>query len=185
MSKFKKSNKVNKIETESEYFTSSESEEEDIEPRKIILEKQKMKGKKEKEVKEKKPFVMTDARKQAFEKAKATRDENIKINKEIKEKEKEELVLLKQMAKNTKLKKLSKLKKVIEQHVTSEDEEEEEIIYKKKKPSKKKKVVYISDSDEEYEKPDKKNVIIINNGKTEDIKAKPRIIPRPPFSYFL
>ena len=49
--------------------------------------------------KSKKPYVMTEARKSAFEKAKAVREENIKINKELKEKEKQSIQQLKDEAK--------------------------------------------------------------------------------------
>ena len=47
-------------------------------------------------------YVMTDARKAAFEKSKSKREENIRINKELKEKEKQRIQQLKDEAKSKK-----------------------------------------------------------------------------------
>ena len=46
--------------------------------------------------KERKPYVMTEARKIAFEKARMKREENLKLKKELKEKEQEHIKLLKE-----------------------------------------------------------------------------------------
>ena len=67
---------------------SSQSEEVIIVPKKIKLEKS---TRKQKEPKERKPYVITEARKKQFEQAKAKRDENIRINKELREKEQEHI----------------------------------------------------------------------------------------------
>jgi hypothetical protein len=82
---YKKSTKKEVIEeyeseTDSESCSSGGSGSEEV----IVVPKRKNKLEKPKE---KKPYVMTDARKAAFERAKAKREENIKINKELKQKE--------------------------------------------------------------------------------------------------
>lgn len=117
---------------------------------------------------EKKPYVMTDARKLAFARAQEKRQENIKINKELKDKEQQHIKMLKEQEKLKKQKKISKLESKLQQISESE---EEEIIIKKKKP--KNKVVYVDESDDDNDR-NKKNVIIINNGKEPDKKQLPR-----------
>ena len=67
--------------------------------------------------KEKKPYVMTEARKIAFEKARMKREENLKLKKELKEKEQEHIKLLKEKATNKKQKKIQKLNKEIEESI--------------------------------------------------------------------
>ena len=85
-----------------------------------------------KQVKEKKPYVLTDARKAQFEKARLIQKEKAlqkkKENDELKqiEKEKQELLKLKQeKEKKAKIKEIKKIKKEIE--VESSDSEEEEL----------------------------------------------------------
>jgi preprotein translocase subunit SecD len=105
---------------------------------------------KEKPKKERKPFVMTDARKQAFEKARAKRDENRalrKIQKEeqkiIAKKEVEEKIIQKADIIH---KKKQKEMKILDE--ISSDSEPEVIIQRVKKP-KKKVIVVESDSEDE------------------------------------
>ena len=98
------------------------------------------KAKKETVVKEKKPFVMTEKRKLAFEKAR----EKVKQEKEQYENIKNDL---KEKIKEKKVKKLTNLKKKVE--TIEESDSEEEIIVKKRKP----RVVYVSDPEIEKPKP--------------------------------
>ena len=122
---YRKPSKKEVIEEPEDYTdsesVSSESDSVDV----ISIPKRKSKLEKPKE---KKPYVMTDARKAAFERAKAKRDENIKINKELKEKEAQHIKMLKEQEKLKKQKKISKLESKIKQISESE---EEEIIVKK------------------------------------------------------
>jgi hypothetical protein len=108
----------------------------------------------EKSKKAKKPFELTEARKLAFEKARATRAKNIQDRKEVKEQRDQEIQKLKELKEKKTEKKISKLK----QEVASSDSDTSEIIVKKQKSkNKKKKVIYLSEDDS-----DDKNIIIIN-----------------------
>jgi hypothetical protein len=112
--------------------------------------------------KERKPYVMTEARKQAFEKAREKRDENIKLRKAQQKQLQDEQEAIKNAViekRNRNLIKKNKkeIKKIIQNEdlLSSSSSDEEEIIIKKKHP--KKKVIYIeSESEEEqsvkYEK---------------------------------
>lgn len=131
----------------------------------------------EKPKKEKKPYVLTEARKQSFINARKKRAENIAIRNEVKtikkleddqfNKEKLKLKEDKEKLKQDKIIKKEELKKlhlkIIEDSKVIEtvesDTDEEPIIVKKKK-SKKPKVIYESESDDESNK--KHNITIIN-----------------------
>jgi hypothetical protein len=136
---------------------------------------------------QRKPYVMTEARKEAFEKAKLKRAENLKIKQELKAKELEHLNKLKEMAKSKKIKKIEKLESEIKNISDSDDTKEEIIIAKKKRAKKpRKQVVYVSDSDEN--EGDKKNVIIINNGSKDlsQTQKEDKKMPRVNYgSYFV
>ncbi len=122
--------------------------------------------------KPKRNYVMTDARKQAFEKAKQKRAENIALRKQLKEKETAEFEKLLQMKQEKKAKKELKKKEMeLKKYETSSSESEEEVIVKKKKKPKKK-VIYISGDDE----PDEKNIIIVNK---LDSKPQPQVPVKP------
>ena len=109
----------------------------------------------EKPKKAKKPFELTEARKLAFEKARATRAKNIQDRKEVKEQREQEIQKLKELKEKKSEKKISKLK----QEVASSDSDTSEIVVKKQKSkSKKKKVIYLSEDDDDNDK----NIIIIN-----------------------
>ena len=145
-------------------------------------------------VKEKKPFVMTEARKKAFENARAIRMEMADQRRIVKEKEKVEHNKIKKILKDKKelkLKKKQKLgMKVLE--TSSEEEEEQPPPPPPKKKRNKPKTPPPPESDSETESEEeepkpkqksksKKNVIIINNTipKQEEkpiIKIKPRPI---------
>ena len=86
MSKISKKIILEKIEDNEENSSSDES----IEDVKEVISKTK---------KEKKPYVMTEARQKAFEKARETRAKNILLNKELKEKEQEHIKTLKEQVK--------------------------------------------------------------------------------------
>lgn len=109
-----------------------------------------------KPTKEKKPYVLTDARKAQFEKARAKRMENVEQKKKEQDEknkeynEKKQLLEQKKDAK-MKLKQAKELKKLEE-----EVEDIEEVIIKKSKP-KKKRIVYVEDSSSEEEIVVKKN----------------------------
>ena len=120
MSKISKKIILEKIEDNEESSSSDES----IENVKQVITKPK---------KEKKPYVMTEARKLAFEKARETRAKNILLNKELKEKEQEHIKTLKEQVKIKKSKKIEKLSNEIKQ-ISESDSDEEEVIIKKKKP---------------------------------------------------
>jgi len=92
--------------------------------------------------KAKAPYVLTEARKNSFDKARLKRQENIEMRKLEKEKDEKIIVEYK--------KKEYKLKKNIPPPIYSSSEEEEEIIeYRKKKKNKIKKTVIYMDSDDE------------------------------------
>jgi len=123
--------------------------------------------------KPKRQYVVTEARKQAFEKAKQKRAENIALRKQLKEKEQEEFNKMKEMKLKKKQTKEAK-KKLLELQAletSSESEAEQVIVKKKKKP--KKKIVYESASEEE--KPDK-NIVIINKFEKQE---QPAVVAKP------
>lgn len=123
--------------------------------------------------KPKRQYVVTEARKQAFEKAKQKRAENIALRKQMKEKEQEEFNKMKEMKLKKKQTKEAK-KKLLELQAletSSESEAEQVIVKKKKKP--KKKIVYESASEEE--KPDK-NIVIINKFEKQE---QPAVVAKP------
>ena len=107
--------------------------------------------------KTKKPYIMTEARKAAFEKARIARADNIARRKQVKEKEVNELTKFKE----EKIKKKTMKEKQKEEQIAKLEEssssEDEPIIVKKKK-TKKKKVIYISEDDDD----NKGNIIIVN-----------------------
>ncbi len=110
-------------------------------------------------VKERKPYVMTEARKQAFEKARQKRQENIDIRKKQQQQLIDEQEAIKQAVlekRNRQLIKKNKkeIKKIIQNEDLLSSSSDEEIIIKKKHPSKKK--VYVIEEDEEKE-PQKVN----------------------------
>ena len=107
--------------------------------------------------KERKPYIMTDARKEAFGKAREKRDENIKLRKAQQKQLQDETDAIKNAViekRNRSLIKKNKkeIKKIIQnEDLLSSSSDEEEIIIKKKTP--KKKVIYIeSESEEEHDK---------------------------------
>ena len=141
----------------------------------------------------KKPFVMTEARKKAFENARAIRIEMANQKKIIKEKEKEEHNKIKKILadkKEAKRKKREEFElKVLE---TSSSEEDEQPPPPKPAPKKKRKpktpppppdTESESESEEEVKpKPkskSKKNVIIINNTVPKEEKQVIQAKPRP------
>lgn len=127
--------------------------------------------------KQKRNYVMTDARKLAFEKAQQKRAENIALRKQLKEKEQAEFEKIKQEKEAKKAKKeakkkeleLKKLELLSDESEVEEEEEEQIIVKKKKKPAKKKVIIYISDDEQ-----DEKNIIIVNK-----LDSKPQIPPQP------
>ena len=112
--------------------------------------------------KQKKPFVMTDARKAALERGRLKRLENINNIRN----EKEEMNRLKEEAKQNKInKRQNKINKLVEEPPSSE--EEETVIYKRK--PKKKKIVYVeSDSDDE--------VVVVKGNRSKPSQPQPRFI---------
>lgn len=122
-----------------------------------------------------KPYVFTEARMQNFIKAKQVRDENVKIRKEIKDKEDAayKVFLDAKQAKKDKakekaaIKKEAFMKKQLESDTESESEEEV-IVKPKKKAIKKKSKIYESsseddsDSEMEVKKSRSSKIVIIN-----------------------
>jgi hypothetical protein len=100
--------------------------------------------------KHKKPYILTDKRKEQFDKARSKRMENIELKKKEREKENENYLLLKaNLEKKKKQKEIKKQQKEIAKLALEADiTDEEEVIIKKKKP-KKKIVVVESESDDE------------------------------------
>ena len=112
-----------------------------------------------KQPKEKKPYVLTPARKAQFEKARIIRDENRAKNKQIKDdenKKHEELKndLIRKKELKTIRKKTREIKALVE---TGNSSSEEEQVVIKKKP-KKKKIVYVTETSSEEEILVKKKV---------------------------
>ena len=117
----------------------------ELKPAKVIDEKLK---------KERKPYVMTEARKLAFEKAREKRDENIKLRKAQQkqlhdEQEAIKNAVIEKRNRNLIKKNKKEIKKIIQNEdlLSSSSSDEEEIIVKKKHP--KKKVIYIESESEE------------------------------------
>lgn len=141
----------------------------------------------EKPIKEKKPFVMTEKRIEAFKKAREIRADNIKLNNQLKEKEIERVKYLKQQVKDKKEKKIKKIERQIQYMSSDSDSEISKVsVVKSKskskpKPKKKREIVYQEDSSSSDDEPtprqkkdNKKNVIIINNtpSKVEEPKKR-------------
>ena len=103
-----------------------------------------------KEIK-KKPFVMTEKRKESIAKMLAARKEKVNARKEIKQLEQEKIKKLKDDLKKKQEKKINKLKKEVENISDVESEEEQIIIKKAKKKKPKKKIIVISESESESE----------------------------------
>ena len=147
-------------ETESEISQRYEESEDSLSSSSSIVAKKPSTEKIVKPPKEKKPYVLTPARKEQFEKARIKRAENIEIKKIAKNKENEEHELLKQdLIRKKELKTIRKKAREIKRIVqTVESESEEEVIVKRK--PKKKVIVYESSSDEEIvkKKPPKKEL---------------------------
>ena len=126
-----------------------------------------LKPKKEKLVKEKKPYVLTEARKNAFEIARQKRDEN-RATRKI-EKEKQEIESKKELeekiVKKAELikKKNEKKEEILKLGEDSSSDSEPEVIVQRVKKPKKKIIVVESDSEDE---------IVIQ-------KRKPKIAPTP------
>ena len=136
---------------------------------------------KPKSTKEKKPYVLTPARKAQFEKARQIRDENREQRKQYKDADnkihddiKNDLIRKKEL--QAIRKKTREMKAIVNKaSEISEDEDlqsEEEIIIKKKKPiqKKKKKIVYESSSDESSDE----------SSSEEIIQKKKKYYPSPP-----
>jgi len=130
MSKNKNKKVVEEIEEQITSSEDSSSSDGSDAPPSAPIQQTKSKAIKEKSVKQKKEFVMTEARKLAFEKARAKRAENLKLKQELKQKEVEHVTALKEKAKEKKEKKIKKLEKEIKE--ISSSESEEEVIIKKK-----------------------------------------------------
>ena len=133
--------------------------------------------------KEKKPYVLTEARKAQFEKARIKRNENIQIRKIEKEESTKEYLDKKkelQQKKDETLKKkhtkeLIQLQQELDKEnaILGEDEIIDEEIIVKRKPKQRKKIIYIDSDDDEEDDSNKKNKIIINNiYKGEEVKKK-------------
>lgn len=126
------------------------------------------------EVIEKPKKVLSEKQKEAFEKARLKRQENIQTRKMLKEKEDKEFQKLKDEKQNKKVLKEQKKKdlelKKIELDNPS-DSEESVIVVKKKKS--KKKVIYVDDDEEQKDN----NIVIIN--KMESQKLPPKMRPQP------
>jgi hypothetical protein len=138
-----------------------------------LTEKQKQKPSKERKKTE---YVMTDARKANFEKARQKRMENIQANKKLKEEQerivKQELETKLINKANALKKRVAKKKQVLDDIVSSESEEEPKpiVIKKKKKPQ----VIYIEESSED-EKP-----VVIKHKKPKTVPAVETIVKEPP-----
>ncbi len=103
----------------------------------------------EKPKKERKPYILTDKRKEQFEKARLKRQENIEKKKLEKQKENENYLMLKaNLEKKKKEKEIKKQQKDIAKLALEANITDEEQVIIKKKP-KKKVIVVESDSDEE------------------------------------
>ena len=134
----------------------------------------------------KKPYVLTEARKAQFDKARLVRQSNIESKKKIQD-EKDEIYnnlkadLLKKKDKKNVKKQKSQIKKLIEE---VESDSDEEIIIKKVKAPKKK-IIYVesdeSEDEEIIEKPKRKD-----KPKDVVVEEKPQIVRqlKPLIRYF-
>ena len=141
----------------------------------------------------KKPFVMSEARKKAFENARAIRIEMANQKKIIKEKEKEEHNKIKKILADKKEAKRKKREELELKVLETSSSEEDEPPPPKPAPKKKRKpktpppppdTESDSESEEEEVKPkpkskSKKNVIIINNTVPKEEKQVIQARPRP------
>jgi tRNA A37 threonylcarbamoyladenosine modification protein TsaB len=107
--------------------------------------------------KERKPFVLTDKRKEAFEKARLKRQENVQLRKLQQKQLQDEQEAIKQAVidkRNQRLVKKNKkeIKKIIANEDLLDSSSDEEIIVRKKKTARKKKsVIYLEKDDSESE----------------------------------
>lgn len=160
---------INPVDTD---HTSNDSGSDSETESEVLIEKPKGKGKYN--------YVLTEARKAAFEKARQKRDEYRAIRKA--EKEKEQAAFLK--VKNEKIARKEKREQVRREMelkaLEPESSSEEEVIVKKK--PKKKRVIYVDEDDEE---PKDGHVIIINKiGDTK--KSEPPVaMPKKPIGVFV
>lgn len=126
--------------------------------------------------KNKKPYVQTEARKLAFEKALETRKKNIELKKQLKQVEEDKIKKLKDMATEKKKKKIEKIKKEIEEYSSESESEKETIIIKKKKKKPVKKIIYESDSSDDNDSETEP----IKNRKHKPINVTVNNITQPP-----
>jgi hypothetical protein len=185
MSGIKKSKFIQEMRQKELLNSDTESDEELEKPKKTALPKNPMKKKKDVYVSDseegeieiedkpkKKAYVLTEGRKQAFEKARMKRAENVEFRKQQKEKEDTAYNAFLDKKKLKKQKSVDKKKaleiKKLDVESSSEDETTDEKPVKappkKKVSEKKKKVVYSdSDSDSEIETKKGRNKIVIIN----------------------
>ena len=145
--------------------------------------------------KEKKPYVLTEARKAQFDKARLVRQSNIESKKKIQE-EKDEIYnnikadLLKKKDKKNVKKQKSQIKKLIEE---VESDSDEEIIIKKVKAPKKKIIYVESDESEDgeiIEKPKRKEKpkdVVVDTGAESSRASREKTVVRqlkPLIRYF-
>jgi hypothetical protein len=124
----------------------------------------------EKPKKERKPYVLTEKRKEQFEKARLKRQENIAKKKLDQQKENENYLMLKaNLEKKKKEKEIKKQQKDIAKLALEANVTDEEQVIIKKKP-KKKVIVVESDSDDD---------IIYKRRPKEPIQTPPQPPPRP------
>ena len=162
-----------------EIYDDSKSNESSCEEEEI----QKKTAKKNKSGKDRAPYVLTDKRKEQFEKARQARADNIKTRNAGRDEKQLLLDTLKAELEKKKVYKQEKKKKneiKILMHEAETSSEEEQIVVKKvKKPAKKKKVVYVQESSSEEEeiiekkkKPTKKKPIKKPESEEDDEPAQ-------------
>jgi hypothetical protein len=110
--------------------------------------------------KRKSNYVLTPARKAAFEKARIVRAEKIAVRKGEKDKKDAEYTEFKEAKQAKKTKKVQKRQEEELKALDTSSDEETVVVVKKKKP--KKKIIYVSEDDDD----NKNNVIIINKKDT-------------------
>jgi len=123
----------------------------------------------QKKFRPRKPYVLTEARKKAFEKARAVRDMNIRKRQEAKQQEDEVKQLRKQQRET---KKATQKKAVAEAEAESEAEAEVVVVKKPKKKAKSTRIVIESESESEAE-----TIVVKRRSKA---KAKPKKQPASP-----
>jgi len=129
--------------------------------------------------KSKAPYVMTEKRREAFQKAVEQKKINALARKEAKDKELE--VFEKEKAAKIEKKKAKEFGKFKKQLAELETSSDEEIVVKKSAKPKKKKVIYI----DEEEEPEK-NIVIINKMETpKHIPTTSQALPPKPRHLFL